>query len=136
MSGEPTVSGTRILAETVLSYLRHGSSTEAIFRDYPSLPVDGIDAVTRWAEATYGADWRFQEMPPFSLDNYELDRDPDETDEEYAARRAMFEDVGPAADGGSSECDRRWPASGFRSKTPRRTEQIVMNIVGALKQAM
>jgi uncharacterized protein (DUF433 family) len=36
MSGEPTVSGTRILAETVLSYLRHGSSAEAIFRDYSS----------------------------------------------------------------------------------------------------
>jgi uncharacterized protein (DUF433 family) len=142
MSGEPTVSGTRILAETVLSYLRHGSSAQAIFRDYPSLPVDGIDAVTRWAEATYGADWRFQEMPPFSLENYELDRDPDETDEEYAARRAMFEDVGPAADGGSSECDeddRFETLAGVRiplEDSTQNHEQIVMNIVGALKQAM
>jgi hypothetical protein len=30
-------------------------------------------------------------MPPFSLENYELARDPDESDADYAARRAMFE---------------------------------------------
>jgi hypothetical protein len=29
-----------------------------IFRDYPSLPVDGIDAVSRWAEVTYGPEWK------------------------------------------------------------------------------
>jgi len=34
------------------------SPAEEIFRDYPSLPVDGIDAVVRWAEATYGPDWK------------------------------------------------------------------------------
>jgi uncharacterized protein (DUF433 family) len=32
MSGEPTVSGTRILATTILGYLQHGSSAEEIFR--------------------------------------------------------------------------------------------------------
>jgi len=95
MSGEPTVSGTRILAETILSYLKAGFSAEEIFRDYPSLPVDGIDAVSRWAEATYGLDWRFRGMPPFSLEHYELDRVPGETDEEYALRRSMFEDARP-----------------------------------------
>ncbi len=58
MSGEPVVRGTRILAGTILSYLRTDSPPEEIFRDYPSLPVDGIDAVVRWAEATYGADWK------------------------------------------------------------------------------
>jgi uncharacterized protein (DUF433 family)/Uma2 family endonuclease len=142
MSGNPTVSGTRILAETVLGYLRHGSSAEEIFRDYPSLPVDGIDAVTRWAEATYGADWRFRGMPAFSLEHYELDRDPDETDAEYAARRAMFEDLGPAADRGSSECDeddRFEMLAGVRIPLEDSTEnheQIVMNIVGELKPAM
>jgi hypothetical protein len=31
------------------------------------------------------------QMPPLSLENYELDRDPDESDEDYAARRALFE---------------------------------------------
>jgi hypothetical protein len=44
-------------------------------------------------------------MPRFSLEHYELDRVPGETDEEYAARRAMFENLRPAADDGSSECD-------------------------------
>jgi uncharacterized protein (DUF433 family) len=52
MSGDPVVSGTRILAETILSYLRAGTPAAEIFRDYPSLPVDGVVAVARWAEAT------------------------------------------------------------------------------------
>jgi hypothetical protein len=30
---------------------------------YPSLPVDGIDAVARWAETTYGSEWRSVEAP-------------------------------------------------------------------------
>ena len=63
MSGDPVVKGTRILAETILSYLRSDCSAEEIFRDYPSLPVDGIDAVARWAEATYGDDWKSARLP-------------------------------------------------------------------------
>jgi hypothetical protein len=47
------VKGTRILAETILGYLRADYSAQAIFHNYPSLPVDGIDAVARWAEETY-----------------------------------------------------------------------------------
>lgn len=70
------MSGTRILASTVLSYLQHGSSAEDIFRDYPSLPVDGVDAVIRWAEATYGVDWKFHGMPPFSLEHYDSTATP------------------------------------------------------------
>lgn len=141
MSGDPTVSGTRILASTILDYLRHGSSAEEIFKDYPSLPVDGIDAVIRWAEATCGADWKFRGMPPFSLEHYELNRETDETDEEYAARRALFENLGPAADGESSECDddRFEMLAGVRTPLEGATEnheQIVANIVGALKPAM
>ena len=58
MSGDPVVRGTRVPAETILSYLRAGHPPQEIFQDYPSLPLDGIDAVIRWAEATYGADWR------------------------------------------------------------------------------
>jgi uncharacterized protein (DUF433 family) len=46
------------LTETILGYLRADYSPQAIFEDYPSLPVDGIDAVARWAETTYGADWK------------------------------------------------------------------------------
>lgn len=95
MSGDPVVIGTRILAETILSYLRAGTSPEEIFRDYPSLPVDGIDAVARWAEVTYGPDWKSPGMPPFSLENYDLQRDPDESDEDYALRRSLFESRPP-----------------------------------------
>jgi uncharacterized protein (DUF433 family) len=58
MSGDPTFQGTRILASTILSYLRSDATAEEIFRDYPSLPADGIEAVERWAAATYGADWK------------------------------------------------------------------------------
>jgi uncharacterized protein (DUF433 family) len=63
MSGDPVVRGTRIRAETILSCLRAGDPPLEIFTDYPSLPVDGIEAVIRWAEATYGADWRSVELP-------------------------------------------------------------------------
>lgn len=68
MDGVPVVRGTRIPAETILAYLRGGHSRREIFEDYPTLPVDGIEAVIRWAEKTYGPDWR--EMP----DSAELSR--------------------------------------------------------------
>jgi uncharacterized protein (DUF433 family) len=58
MSGDPVVRGTRVPAETILAYLRAGYLAPEIFADYPSLPVDGIDAVIRWAEETYGTAWR------------------------------------------------------------------------------
>jgi uncharacterized protein (DUF433 family) len=64
MSGEPVVRGTRVPAETILAYLRGGHSHEEIFEDYPSLPVDGIDAVIAWAEATYGPDWKLISEAP------------------------------------------------------------------------
>jgi uncharacterized protein (DUF433 family) len=63
MSGEPVVRGTRILARTIANYLRSGYGAEEIFKDYPSLPVDGIDAVERWARATYGPDWKSAGAP-------------------------------------------------------------------------
>ena len=63
MSGDPVVRGTRVPAETIVAYLRAGHSPQDIFNDYPSLPIDGIDAVIRWAEATYGAGWRSAELP-------------------------------------------------------------------------
>ena len=63
MSGDPVVRGTRILAETIASYLRDGHTAQQIFEDYPSLPVDGIDAVSRWAEATMGLDWKSRNQP-------------------------------------------------------------------------
>ena len=48
---------------TILAYLRGGHSHREIFEDYPTLPVDGIDAVIRWAEASFGADWRRSSEP-------------------------------------------------------------------------
>jgi uncharacterized protein (DUF433 family) len=58
MDGVPVVRGTRIPAETILDCLRANVGPREIFEDYPSLPVDGIDAVIRWAQETYGPDWR------------------------------------------------------------------------------
>ena len=33
----------------------------------------------------------FSHMAPFSLENYELQRDPDENDEDFAFRRSLFQ---------------------------------------------
>jgi uncharacterized protein (DUF433 family) len=60
MSGDPVIVGTRILAETILSYVRADMPAEKIHADYPSLPADGVEAVKRWAEVTYGPDWKTQ----------------------------------------------------------------------------
>ena len=48
MGGEPVVRGTRIPAVTIAACLSAGRTDQEIFEDYPSLPVDGIDAVRRW----------------------------------------------------------------------------------------
>jgi uncharacterized protein (DUF433 family) len=90
MSGEPFVSGTRIPAHAILAYLRSNGPTEEIRKDYPNLPADGIEAVIRWAEANYREDWKSAALPRFSLRDYQLQRDPDETDGEYAFRRSLF----------------------------------------------
>jgi uncharacterized protein (DUF433 family) len=58
MSGEPVVRGTRVPAQTILAELRAGTTRVEIFHHYPSLPIDGIDAVERWAEANLGREWR------------------------------------------------------------------------------
>lgn len=49
MGGWPCVRGTRVPAMTIVAELRGGTSDFEIFSHYPSLPVDGIDAVRRWA---------------------------------------------------------------------------------------
>jgi len=58
MSGDPVVRGTRVPAMTVVAYLREGHSRRDIFENYPTLPLDGIDAVIAWADATLGEGWR------------------------------------------------------------------------------
>lgn len=63
MSGEPVVRGTRVPAETIVAYLRAGRTNVEIFEDYPTLPIDGIDAVVRWAETAIGPDWMTAPIP-------------------------------------------------------------------------
>lgn len=58
MSGVTTVATTRILAETILSYLRKGHGENEIRTDYPTLPADGIAAVRAWVAAVHGPGWR------------------------------------------------------------------------------
>ena len=58
MSGEPVIRGTRVPAITIVAYLRAGRSNREIFEDYPTLPIDGIDAVIAWANEELDADWR------------------------------------------------------------------------------
>ncbi len=58
MSGEPVVRGTRVPAETIVAYLRAERTNVEIFEDYPTLPIDGIDAVIQWAERIIGPNWR------------------------------------------------------------------------------
>ena len=55
LGGRPVVRGTRVPAATIVAYLREGYSRQDIFEDYPSLPLDGIDAVIAWAETTPGS---------------------------------------------------------------------------------
>jgi uncharacterized protein (DUF433 family) len=64
MSGDPVIRGTRVLAESVVAYLRAGYSSKQIFEDFPTLPVDGIDAVIAWADATLGSNWRTSSSRP------------------------------------------------------------------------
>jgi uncharacterized protein (DUF433 family) len=58
MDGDPVIQGTEILAETVMSELRSGHTPVEICTHHPGLTTDGIDAVVRWAEKTYGPRWR------------------------------------------------------------------------------
>lgn len=58
MSGEPVVRGTRVPAMTIVAYLRANRSSREIFEDYPTLPIDGIEAVVSWATEELGPDWR------------------------------------------------------------------------------
>ncbi|WP_293868444.1 DUF433 domain-containing protein [uncultured Alsobacter sp.] len=57
MGGQPVVRGTRVPAATIIAYLNEGRSHVEIFEDYPTLPVDGIEAVVDWARGRFGTDW-------------------------------------------------------------------------------
>jgi uncharacterized protein (DUF433 family) len=57
--GQPVVKGTRVLLKTILGYLAHGETVEAILRDFPSLTPEDIRAVIAFAAASAGED-----LPP------------------------------------------------------------------------
>jgi uncharacterized protein (DUF433 family) len=44
----------------ILVHLRAGYSRREIFENYPSRPLDGIEASIAWAEKTLGPRWRDQ----------------------------------------------------------------------------
>jgi uncharacterized protein (DUF433 family) len=46
------VRGNRVPAMTIVAHVRDGCTDREIFEDYPRLPLDGIDAVRRWAAET------------------------------------------------------------------------------------
>ncbi len=48
LGGNPVVEGTRVTVENVLAAVHAGQSRFTIFRHYPSLPPDGIDACIDW----------------------------------------------------------------------------------------
>jgi uncharacterized protein (DUF433 family) len=51
LGGTPVVEGTRVPADHVLVEVRHGKSRAEIYRHYPSLPLDGIEACVEWDKA-------------------------------------------------------------------------------------
>lgn len=51
LGGTPVVSGTRVPVASVLAAVRAGMTTFEIFRHYPSLPLDGVEACLGWVKA-------------------------------------------------------------------------------------
>jgi uncharacterized protein (DUF433 family) len=51
MGGTPVVEGTRVPAVNVLAEVKAGKTRTEIFRIYPSLPLDGIEACIAWEKA-------------------------------------------------------------------------------------
>jgi len=51
MGGWPCIAGTRVPAMQVVIEIRGGATDSEIFDNYPSVPVDGIEAVREWAKA-------------------------------------------------------------------------------------
>ncbi len=51
LGGTPVVLGTRVPAETILAEVRAGKTKFDIFRSYPSLPLDGVEACVEWDRA-------------------------------------------------------------------------------------
>lgn len=48
LGGTPVVEGTRVPADNVLVEVRNGKDKFEIFKTYPSLPLDGVEACLEW----------------------------------------------------------------------------------------
>ena len=48
LGGAPVVRGTRVPVAHVLAEIKAGTSRDEIFRHYPSLPPDGVEACVAW----------------------------------------------------------------------------------------
>ena len=51
LGGTPVVFGTRVPADNILAEVRAGKTKFDIFRSYPSLPLDGVEACVEWERA-------------------------------------------------------------------------------------
>ena len=51
LGGTPVVEGTRVPADNVLVELRNGKGKFEIFRTYPSLPLDAVEACLEWEKS-------------------------------------------------------------------------------------
>jgi uncharacterized protein (DUF433 family) len=51
LGGTPVVEGTRVPADNVLAEVRNGKDKFEIFRTYPSLPLDGVEACLAWEKS-------------------------------------------------------------------------------------
>jgi uncharacterized protein (DUF433 family) len=54
--GQPVIRGTRVLVRTILSYLAHGSESDEILTQFPSLTESDIRAVIAFAAAAASED--------------------------------------------------------------------------------
>ena len=54
--GQPVIRNTRVLVRTILGYLAHGETTDAILRDFPTVTEADVRAVIAFAAASASED--------------------------------------------------------------------------------
>jgi uncharacterized protein (DUF433 family) len=54
--GQPVIKGTRVPVRTILAYLAHGTSTDGILAEFPSLKAEDVQAVVAFAAASASED--------------------------------------------------------------------------------
>ncbi len=113
MSGQPRIDGTRMTVTQLLIHLRGGMTVDEISATWPHLSAGWFDAIVEWidgqavpdvpdAEAVQAILDAIPDAPPEPGDElpadyvdrhggeWALQRDPGETDDEFARRRELF----------------------------------------------